>query len=148
MADACIALQAKSDNELRYVCVLPADYVDPDSDYHFLNELKPHLYFEKWQDGTTTNYLLENIEPTLPRYQLRKRLKDYVDYLTSDWSEGDGPMPVALIICPTTADLLYVKRRVKKLLEEEWSDGSIHIRVTILDKVRASGVTSTIWEEV
>ncbi len=45
IADCCIALQAKSSDKLKYTCVSPADYTDPDSDYHFLDELKPHLYF-------------------------------------------------------------------------------------------------------
>jgi hypothetical protein len=147
IADCCIALQNKSSDELKYDSVLPADYVDPNNDYHFLNEIKPHLFFSKQQDGETTNYLLENFEQTLPRYQLRKRLKDYVDYLATDWDENKR-RPVALLICPNVADLLYVKRRLKKLLEEDWPDEELHFRITTLNKVRASGVGSMIWEEV
>jgi hypothetical protein len=126
---------------------LPADYVDPNNPYHFLNELKPHLCFVKRQDETATNYLLESIEPTLPRYQLRKRVKDFVEYLANCDDVDSSTTPVALLICPTTADLLYVKRRAKKLLEEDWLDEGIHIRITTIDKIRASGVASMIWEE-
>lgn len=148
IADCCIALQAKSNDELKYTCVLPADYIDPDGEYHFLNEIKPQLFFSKQQDDETTCYLLESFEPSLPHYRLKKRLKDYVDYLASDWDGDNGLIPIALFICPNTADLLYVKRRIKKLLEEEWPDEGLHVRVTTLDKVRASGVASMIWEEV
>ena len=148
IADCCIALQAKSTDELRYACVLSAEYIDPTSDYHFLDELKPHLFFSKQQANETTNYVLENFEPTLPRYQLRKRLKDYVDYLASDWDEDNGSVPIALFICHSIGDLVYVKRRVKKLIEDDWPDEGLRIRVTTLDKVRASGVASMIWEEV
>jgi hypothetical protein len=148
IADCCITLHAKSNDGVRYGCVLPADYVDPDSEYHFLDEIKPHLFFSKQQGNEATNYLLENFEPTLPRYQLRKRLKDYVEYLASDWDENNGQAPVVLFICPNVADLLYVKRRVKKLLDEEGPDEDLHVRVTTLDKVQASGVASMIWEEV
>ena len=148
IADCCIALQAKSNDELNYTRVLSADYVNPDSEYHFLDEIKPHLFFTKQQGNEAINYLLENFEQTLPRYQLRKRLKDYVEYLTSDWNEANGQAPIALFICSSVADLLYVKRRIKKLIEEDWPDEGLHIRVTTRDKVRASSVGSMIWEEL
>ncbi|HMH70155.1 MAG TPA: replication-relaxation family protein [Candidatus Saccharimonadales bacterium] len=147
IADCCIALQAKSNDELKYVCVLPADYIDPDSEYHFLDGINPHLFFAKQQSSKTTNYLLENFEQTLPRYQLRKRVKDCIEYL-ADWDEANGTAPIALFICPNVADLLYVKRRIKKLIEEDWPNEELHFRVTTLDKVQASGVASMIWEEV
>ncbi|HUS26251.1 MAG TPA: hypothetical protein VMY99_02800 [Nevskiaceae bacterium] len=127
--------------------MLPSDYVNPDSEYSFLNKIKPHLFFSKQQGDETINYLLENFEPTLPRYQLRKRIKDYVDYIAT-WDEDNEETPIVLFICSNIADLLYVKRRVKKLLDEEWSDEVLCIRVTTSDKVRASGVASLIWEEV
>jgi len=148
VADCCIALKAKSGDKLKYSMVLPADYTNPESSQHFLNELKPHLFFSKQQDDETTNYLLENFEQTLPRYQLRKRLKDYMDYLASDWDEDNGPVPIALLICATTADLIYVKRRVKKLIEDDWSDEDLQLRVTMLDKIQKHGVASMIWEDI
>lgn len=144
IADCCIALQVKSggNGDLEYAWALPAD---SDSEYHFLNELKPHLFFSKELDDETTNYLLENFEQALPHYQLSKRLKDYVEYLAYEWDEGNGPLPIALLVCAAVADLLYVKRRVKKLIEDE---GDLQIRITTLDKLKESGITSMIWEEI
>lgn len=148
IADCCIALRAKSSDSLQYTFVLPADYAYPDNSHHFLNELRPHLFFAKQQGNERTNYVLESFEQTLPRYQLRKRLKDYVEYLATEWDENNGPVPVALFVCATTADLIYVKRRVKNMLQEDWGDENLHLRVTTLDKVKAAGTTSPIWEEV
>lgn len=145
IADCYITLQAKSNGELKYTCVLPADYIDPDNGYHFLDKIKPHLFFSKQQGDETTNYLLENFELTLPRYQLRKRLKDYVEYLAYEWNDNNSLRPIALLVCANTADLMYVKRRVRKLIEDE---ESMRIRVTTLDKLKASGVANMIWEEV
>lgn len=145
VADCCIALRAKSDGKLKYSCLLPADYVDPESQYLFLNELKPHIFFAKQYDGETTNYALENFELTLPRYQLRQRIKDYVDYIDT-WDEENGPAPIALFICATTADLLYVKRRAKKQIEESGND-EIVIRATTLEKIKSTSVASAIWED-
>lgn len=148
VVDSCLTIQSKSSDAQQYTCVLPAEYVDPASEYHYLDELKPHLLFSKHQGKTATNYLLEDISASLPRYQLRKRLKDYVEYLTNGWSEANGSIPVALFICPTVADLLYVKRRVRVLMNEHLEDENTHIRVTTLDKIYTSGITSMIWEEV
>lgn len=145
VADCCIALQAKSSGSLQYLCVLPADYIDPANKHHFLNELQPHLYFKKQNGNETINYLLESFELTLPRYQLRKRIKDYVEYL-DDWNNKNGPLPIALMACATTADLLYVKRRARWQIEES-GDDSIKIRVATLEKIRATGVASMIWED-
>lgn len=147
VADCCIALQAKSGGKLKYSCVLPADYADPESPHHSLNDLKPHLFFSKQQQDETTNYLLESFEQTLPRYLLRKRLKDYVDYL-AQWADDNGPTPIALFVCATVADLLYVKRRTRKLLQDDWPDGELQLRVATLDKIKASGIASPIWEEI
>lgn len=148
MTECCIALQAKSNDELKYSCVLPAGYIDPDSEYYFLDELKPHLFFTKQRGDETASYLLENFEQTLPRYRLSKRLKDYVDYLTNeDWDDSLEEAPIVLFVCSNTADLLYVKRRIRKLLEDENVE-SASIRVTIAEKLNAQGITNMIWEEV
>lgn len=84
----------------------------------------------------------------LPRYQLRKRLKDYVDYLANeDWEDTLDEAPIILFVLPNTAELLYVKRRVRKLLEDEYIEDA-SIRVTTTEKLKAQGITSMIWEEV
>ena len=126
--------------------MLPADYFNPDYGYEFLGDLKPHLYFTNQDDDDVTNYLLESFELTLPRYQLRQRIKNHVDYIDI-WDEENGPAPIALFICATTADLLYIKRRIKKQIENSSNDGLV-IRVTTLEKIKASGVAGMIWEEV
>lgn len=142
IADCCIALIAKSDDNLQYNFSLPADYIDPNNPRHYLDELKPQLYFSKHRDGDVTEYLLENFEQTLPRYQLRKRLKDYVEYLIGN---DDTNSLIVLFVCANTADLLYVKRRVGKLIEDE--DVNLQVRVTTIDKLKTSGVASMIWED-
>lgn len=142
VADCCIALAAKSDDNVRYTFSLPADYIDPNDLHHNLIELNPHLYISKHQGDKVTEYLFESFEQTLPRYQLRKRLKDFVEYL----NDADDPSSlITLFVCASTADLLYVKRRVRMLADD---NDDLQIRVTTLDKIRISGITSDIWEEI
>jgi len=153
IADCCLALQTKSNDELQYNCVLPTDYADPDSEYSFLNALKPSLCFMKQDNDQTTSYLLEVLDPLMPRYAVRKRVKDYMEYLASgDWqdeTEYDDP-PVILIACPTVADLMYCKRRTKREVEDnDLNEDEVScIRFAAIEKIKELGVTAKIWEEV
>jgi len=142
VADCCIAVMKKSDENMQYTSILPAEYMAPDNPYNYLAELKPHLYLVKRQDENTTKYLLEIFEQTLPRYQLRKRLRDYIEFL----DESDESH-VALFVGSTMPDFLYIKRSVRRLVEE-YDVQSAQLRVTTLDKLKLSGMTSGIWEDI
>jgi len=153
IADCCIALQAKSNDQLQYSWVLASDYVVPDHEYGFLNGLKPHLCFTREDGNQTTCYLLEMLDPLMPRYAIRKRIKDYVEYLASgDWQDAAGHHErlIILIACPTVADLLYAKRRAKKEIEDNDlnENEASRIRFATIEKIKQLGVVAKIWEEV
>lgn len=149
IVDCCLALQIKNDESRHYTWLLPSDYTaDGQRSNHleFLRVLKPHLFFTKREGKAVSHYVVEDFAGTLPRYQLRKRLSQYIDFLTNEWT-SEEPTPIALFICPTKADLIYIKRRAK-LLFQDMPDRPISLRVAAVDSVRASGVTGHIWEEV
>jgi hypothetical protein len=157
LADCCIAL-AKGKEGVSYCYETEADYLEPGSRYHFIADselIHPHLYFSKdTGDGTLTRYLLEVFDPTLPRYRVKKRLKDYVHYLDEDgliWKRHTGTkkMPAILFICPRTTDLIYAKRRTRTLLKEMREYGSEtgqDIRFATQEEVSAYSVVGQIWE--
>ena len=150
VVDCCLALQAKCDESRQYTWLLPSDYAANSrrtDQIEFLRELKPHLFFTKHEGKTVSHYVVEDFAATLPRYQLRKRLSHYIDQLTNEWT-SEQPTPIALFICPTKADLIYIKRRVKMLLQEISSAQPFSLRVATMDSVRANGITGHIWEEV
>ncbi len=149
IADCCIALdgKAKTSENLRYRYVTEADYSDLDSPYNpILGELKPHLYFEKDDSKSNTTYVMELFDTLLPRYQVRKRLGEYVEYLKD--KKADASNLVALLAFSSTADLLYAKRRLRLLLEDGDDEDDLIIRLTTVDKTKKDGITSEIWEEV
>jgi hypothetical protein len=162
VADCCIAMEKKSaanndtsKGSINYEYVTQADYADLDNYYHFLNEselIRPQLCYEKAvetkNDVTATMYLLEVFESTLPRYRVRRRLKNYIQYLEDgEWQDMDESNPIAMFVCPTLTDLIYCKRLTKRLLEEKW-DEDIRMCFTTSEKLRAHGMTGNIWEEV
>lgn len=138
-----------------YTYYTEADYLDPDSDYHFLSEhetLRPNLCVVKQKGRTTTTYLLEIFDPTLPHYRVRSRLKAYVNYLVDSEWEGAAPEPVILLAFPTLYGLIYAKRRVKKLLLDEYYETEdipedLHIHFTTTEHLQAVGITANVWEE-
>jgi len=148
IADCCITLdeKVKTSKGLNYIYFTEADYSDSDSPYNsLLGELKPHLYFVKDDGGINTAYVMELFDALLPRYQVRKRLGEYLEYLRD--READTTNSIALLAFSSTADLLYAKRRLRLLLENDEGNELI-IRLTIMDKIRKESVIGRIWEEV
>jgi protein involved in plasmid replication-relaxation len=143
MADCSIALMAKSNSQHEYVVSLSPGYAEDTDAHQDVRDINPHLYFIKAQGATITRYLLEYFVEPLPRYQLRKRLKEYIEYATND---DDADSLIVLFVCATVSELMYIKRRVRIMIDDDGRE--LRIRLTTLDKLEASGITSTIWEEV
>jgi hypothetical protein len=154
--------EAKTNTNVHYTYVTESDYIDPDHGYHFLAEhetLRPNLCIVKTERKnnrkTTSNYLLEIFDSTLPDYRLRYRLKAYVKYLVEgDWeaeTEDSNP-PTILLVYPRLADLINAKRRTRKLLLDEYYEAedipkNVHIRFTTTEQLQQHGITGPIWEE-
>ncbi|HEY4963780.1 MAG TPA: replication-relaxation family protein [Candidatus Saccharimonadales bacterium] len=171
IADRCIGLEAvnarsssdgntsdstdtKQGSVTKYKYLTEADYLNPDSNYHFLAEhekLRPSLCIIKQKGSVITSYLLEIFDATLPSYRLRFRLKAYVDYLSSYEWEGEEPQPLILLVFSNLNDLIYAKRRVKKLLLDEYYEVEeipehVHIHFTTTEKLKGQGISGDIWE--
>jgi len=151
-------ISASSKNRVSYIYTTQADYADPDNTYHFLSEselISPQLCFDETvetkEDIEMTTYLLEVIETTMPRYRVRKRLKNYIEYLEDgEWqasTDEEEPNPIVIFVCPAQTDMIYCKRATKRLLEEKWGD-DIWMWFTTIEKLKANGITGEIWEGV
>jgi hypothetical protein len=174
IAECCIALErADTENEangknVRHYYQTEADYLLERSYYHFILEselIQPSLVFCKDrldEDGkeetTLKSYLLEVFDPTLPRYRMKKRLGDYVKYLDDEditWKEQTNTekLPIVLFVCPRTTDLIYAKRRTRKLIADAWewkdeNEARPRIGFTTMEKLKQSGVfAGEIWEQ-
>jgi len=133
--------------------------------YQFLIDselVQPDLCFSEDTYDTKTKesktmrcYLLEIFDATLPRYRIKKRLSNYVQYLDDgDWvGETDNDdLPTILLVCPRTSDLIYAKRRTRGLIADTWEyddEGreDIHIQFATMDQLKEHGVIGDIWEE-
>ncbi len=176
VADCVIALEkenAANDAEsrnLRYYFQTEAAYLLNRSYYHFVLDIgdeliRPDLIFcqdrldkDGKEEKTLESYILEVFDATLPRYRMKKRLSDYVKFLdeeAEEWKEQTDTekLPVILIVCPRTTDLIYAKRRTRKLVADAWyweSDDveKPRMRFTTVEKIRECGMLNKeIWEQ-
>lgn len=156
LADIAIELEQKTDEKIRYTCLTHASYTLPTSTFHFLakesSPIHPDICYTKQVGDLKQTYLLALLDATLPRYRVRRRLKvyvDYVDYEYESWKKlsGETERPIVLIICPTVGELLYAKRRTRKLLEDVPDREKIFIKFATTDELKKSGIISKIWEQ-
>lgn len=174
VADCCISLEKEDATnkarKLRYYYQTEAAYLLERSYYYFVTDLddeliRPNLIFcqdklnkDGKEEATIGSYILEVFDATLPRYRMKKRLSDYVKFLDDggdDWKEQTDTekLPVILIVCPRTTDLIYAKRRTRKLIADAWywEDDDVErprMRFTTIEKIREHGMLAReIWEE-
>lgn len=176
VADCALALECEDNanktkgNKLRYYYQTEADYLLGRSYYHFVLDIDdelihPNLIFcqdklnkDGKEEQTLESCILEIFDPTLPRYRMKKRLGDYVKLLDDEgdtWKEqtDTDKLPILLFVCPRTSDLIYAKRRTRKVVVDAWywedeDTEKPRIRFTTVDKLKQHGLLAQeIWEE-
>jgi hypothetical protein len=167
IADCCIEMiqAGRTTNPAKksWTLATEADFRHPSSKYYHLFEsdlVNPNLIITKRttkgsganKQELVSNFMLEVFDATMPRYRIKKRLSNYVEYLgDGEWQDAtkeDSP-PVLFLVCPRTSDLIYAKRRTRGVLAEEWDedDGDKPtIQFATVDDLKRSGISGEIWE--
>ena len=170
LANCCLALEQARDEggeeQSWYFYETETEFLNEDSYYHFILESElicPHLCFSKevWEyfgePYSTDNFFLEILDATLPRYQVRKRLSNYIKFFdeeSEEWRERTGAekLPVALFVFPTPRSLTAGIRQLRNLISEIWEEDDAdrpHLRCTTLDQLHQQDpLSETIWKEV
>lgn len=150
IASCCATLRVSSTETKTYSWMTPTDYalIDATSSCaDFLQEQQPHLFFEKGMARgivkETTNYVVEHFHDRLPTGQIRSRLRALLNHELFQ----DDDAPILLLVCDTTAGLIYVKRYVRTLICHDDAEKLV-VRIATVDQIRTKGVTSPIWEEI
>lgn len=155
LGDICIELDGKTSESVRYVSQTASQFALPGSPFHFVQSIKqfhPDVCYCKDTGGTRTLYLVELLDATLPRERVKRRLKRYVDYLDyelENWQKlsGETKRPTVLFVCPTVGELLYCKRRTRRLLRDIPHRGELHLKFETLETIKTKGFLNNQWEE-
>ena len=152
VATICCELEKKNSEIFRYEYATESDICNLDNSFHFLKScaLPIDLAFSKNEKGRKIkHFLLTFFDTTLPRYRLRKRIRDYVEfYYSNDWENNTNTsFPTLLFVFQTKERMIYAKRYAKTLFDDDKPD-DLSINFAVAHEVRTDGVTGAIWEEV
>ena len=151
IAAICCELNNKNNNTLKYQYATESDFSRQDSPFYFLKSsaISADLVFSKKENGKKVKYfMLSLFDTTLPRYRVKKRIRDYKEfYFANDWENSmNVPFPIVFFVFQTKERMIYAKRYTKTLFEDDRPDG-LSINFATADDVRTDGVTGAIWEE-
>lgn len=115
---------------------------------YLLNPL-PTAYIVIINSKLTHRYFLEVIEEGVPRFVLRSRIRQYIEYHEEGtWETNTNhPFPRVLTVCPNIQTLTYLKRLILRSLEEE-GETDISFYLTTKLKIIINGVKKEIWQKV
>lgn len=148
------AVQSQTEETVyNYLIATGVNIADPDYRFHFLTEWKVDLIVKaqkkrKIKGRMTSNiFLFTVIAPTLPRYSIRKRIKDFIElYNGYEWDEVEKTFPTIMIVCPTLSTLIYTKRLTRKLWKDEDEPKNLHIQFATIEKIKNYGAAGDVWE--
>ncbi len=150
IATMCTEFDKKNNDVFHYEYTTESDMCNSDNPFYFLKTIAVpvDLVSSKKEKGRKKkHFMLTLFDETLPRYRIRKRIRDYYDfYFSNEWENNvDTPFPTLLFIFQTKERMIYAKRYTKTLMEEEKID-DLSINFAIAEDVLESGVTGEVWE--
>lgn len=122
-----------------------ADYDDHD----YLLKPLPDAYIAfQAKKKKTRRYFLDVIDEGVPRFALRARIHQYVEYAQSEeWEENTShPFPKVIFICPSESIQKYLIKHIKKILEGE--DVEVMFSLTTKEQIQIKNVGQSIWNSV
>ncbi len=148
LADICLSFLLINDKgEINYTFVTAAD-VTSNSIYYFMEDLSPQLIFTKKTKSELKQYILVQLDSTSPNYITKKKMKNYIEFFfTNEWEENTKQtFPTILFACQTLPLMIYVKRTMKKLLDDYQEPGEFDAWFATYDDIREHGIGAEIWE--
>lgn len=117
--------------------------------HYYLPYKRPDAYIALETSGETKRYFLEIIDEGMPRFMIRKRISQYLEYFEEDtWEERTGhDNPAVLIVCPNETILHFLERHIRQVMEEEAED-ELAFYLSLKDSFTPGLASSPIWRPV
>ncbi len=145
LADVYLLLQEqslKNKHELHF-------YTKTDlTEHYYLPYNRPDAYISLKDKELTKRYFLEIIDEGTPRFMLRKKLSQYIEYFDEGtWQNRTlHKNPSLLWICPNQNIYNFLNRHITQVLEEETSD--LQFFLSLNSEIQADGITPATWRLV
>ncbi|OQB72554.1 MAG: hypothetical protein BWX92_03602 [Deltaproteobacteria bacterium ADurb.Bin135] len=148
IADICLDfLEINAKGEINYTFETAAG-VTSNPLYSFMEDLSPQLIFTKESKAEFKQYILVQLDSVSPKYMIKKRLKNYIEFFfTNEWEENTNKsFPTILFTCQTMTLMIYAKRTMKGLLNDYQEPEDFDAWFSTNDKIREQGISAEIWE--
>lgn len=91
------------------------------STYYYLPYNRPDAYIARGSKGNIKRYFLDIVDEGTPRFILRKRIEQLIEYYDSKrWQEKTGhQFPSILLLCPNEDIKIFLQKYISQKLEEE-----------------------------
>lgn len=118
--------------------------------HYYLPYNRPDAYIAlEESEGQIKRYFLEIVDEGTPRFMLRSKISQYIDYFSEQtWQNKTGhPFPSLLFVCPNETLKSYLHKHIRQVLEEEAED-DISFYLTTVQDLEVSQLQINIWELV
>ncbi|MBU0570169.1 replication-relaxation family protein [Patescibacteria group bacterium] len=119
------------------------------SNHYYLPYNRPDAYVAIESKDQTKRYFLEIIDEGTPRFMLRSKIAQYIEYFEEGaWQKKTGyPDPALLFICPNETIKIFLHKHIAQVLEEE-AEGEIGFYLTTREIIENNQLENNIWEKV
>jgi hypothetical protein len=117
-------------------------------DHNYLPYNRPDAFIALETNKQTKRYFLEIIDEGTPRFMLRKKISQYIEYFDENtWKNRTlHNSPSLLFICPNQNIKDFLNKHIAQVLEEETSD--LQFFLSLKSDIQAEGITPSTWQLV
>jgi hypothetical protein len=117
------------------------------SRHYYLPYSRPDAFIARENKKETKRYFLEIIDEGTPRFMIRAKVAQYIEYAQSNkWQEQTRhSFPALLFVCPNQTIKDFMHKHILQALEEESFE--LDCYTTTIDQIR-SGSNNSIWKAV
>ncbi|NQU82713.1 MAG: replication-relaxation family protein [Parcubacteria group bacterium] len=118
------------------------------SSHYYLPYNHPDAYIAVELKDETKRYFLEIIDEGIPRFMLRSKISQYIEYFEENtWQEETGhSFPSILLLCPDENIKTFLHKHIVQVLEEE-SEAEIDFYLTTKEILGSNQPENDIWEK-
>lgn len=118
------------------------------AEHYYLPYNRPDAYISLKESEQTKRYFLEIFDKGTPRFMLRKKISQYIEYFDEGTWENRTlhENPSLLFICPNQNIYNFLNKHIAQVLEEETSD--LQFFLSLKSEIQEAGLTSNTWQFV
>ena len=115
------------------------------AEHYYLPYNRPDAYISLKDKKQSKRYFLEIIDEGTPRFMLRKKISQYIEYFDEGTWENRTlhDNPSLLFICPNQNIYNFLNKHIPQVLEEETSD--LQFFLSLKSEIQESGLTANTW---